>query len=91
MVHHIKQNLNNKNIAQGLFLDVWSAFEKVWHNGLLAKLSQIGIDGSFHNLIDSYLMGRKPVVVVDGVKSDTCDQTGKLWGILVPSRILSWQ
>ena len=73
MVHHIKQNWNNKSITQGLFLDVSSAFEKVWHNGLLAKLTQIGIDGSFHNLIGSYLKDRKHVVVVDGVKSDTCE------------------
>ena len=54
-----------------LFLDVSSAFDKVWHNGLLAKLNQIGVDGTFHNTISSYLAGRKQVVVVDGIKSDT--------------------
>ena len=43
MVHNIKQNWTNKKITQGLFLDVSAAFDKVWHNGLLAKLSQIGV------------------------------------------------
>ena len=73
MVHNIKQNWSNKNITQGLFLDVSGAFNGVWHNGLLAKLGQIGVEGSFLNLMRSYLTGRKQVVVVDGVKSDTLD------------------
>ena len=45
----------------------------MWHNGLLAKLSQIGVEGSFLNLIGSYLEGRRQVVVVDGVKSNTLE------------------
>ena len=54
----------------GSILDLSSAFEKVWHNGLLAKLGQIGVEGTFLNTISSYLAGRQQVVVVDGVKSD---------------------
>ena len=73
MVDNIKQNWSNKNITQGLFLDVSGAFDGVWHNGLLAKLGQIGVEGSFLNLMRSYLTGRKQVVVVDGVKSDTLE------------------
>ena len=70
IVHNIKQNWTNKKITQGLFLDVSAAFDKVWHNGLLAKLDQIGVEGTFLDTIRSYLAGRKQVVVVDGVKSD---------------------
>ena len=51
-------------------MDVSAAFDKVWHNGLLAKLDQIGVEGTFLDTISSYLAGRKQVVVVDGVKSD---------------------
>ena len=43
IVHNIRISWGNKNITHGLFLDVSSAFDKVWHNGLLAKLSQIGV------------------------------------------------
>ena len=44
LVHNIQQNWTNRKITHGVFLDVSSAFDKVWHNGLVAKLSQIGID-----------------------------------------------
>ena len=50
----------------GIFLDVKSAFDKVWHKGLLAKLEQINISGNLLNLFQSYLTNRKQVVVVDG-------------------------
>ena len=66
IVHNIRQNWGNNKITQGLFLDVSSAFDKVWHNGLLAKLAQIGVEDIFHDTIRSYLSGRRQVVVVDG-------------------------
>ena len=40
------------------------------HNGLIAKLDQIGVAGNFLKTIQNYLTGRSQVVVVDGVKSD---------------------
>ena len=52
-----------------MFLDISSAFDKVWHVGLLAKLEQIGISDSVLDLFTSYLSNRKQCVVVDGVKS----------------------
>ena len=70
IVHNIRQNWTNKKVTQGLFLDVSAAFDKVWHNGLLAKLNQIGVDGTFLNTIGSYLADRRQVEVVDGVKSE---------------------
>ena len=73
IVHNIRTTWGQKKVTQGLFLDVSSAFDKVWHNGLLAKLSQIGVDGSFFDIIRSYLSDRRQVVVVDGQKSDTLD------------------
>ena len=73
IVHKIRKTLSDKNISQGIFLDVSAAFDKVWHNGLLAKLGQIGVEGSFLDTISSYLAGRQQVVVVDGVKSDVLD------------------
>ena len=38
IVHKIKKNWAEKKLTHGLFLDVSSAFDKVRHNGLLAKL-----------------------------------------------------
>ena len=73
IVHNIRKTWSETNILKGIFLDVSAAFHKVWHNGLLAKLGQIGVEGSFLNTISSYLAGRQQVVVVDGVKSDVLD------------------
>ena len=73
IVHNIRKNWNNNRITHGVFLDVSSAFDKVWHNGLLAKLDQAGIVEQFHGLISSYLKNRKQVVLVDGQKSEIVD------------------
>ena len=41
----------------------------MWHNGLIAKLDQIGISGNLLTLLKSYLSNRKQCTVVDGFKS----------------------
>ena len=46
------------------------AFVKVWHEGLLHKLKQNGIDGKLLSLITSYLSNRKQRVVLNGETSD---------------------
>ena len=69
LVHNIRTAWGNSNVAHGLFLDISSAFDKVWHKGLLAKLEQIGICNEVLLLFDSYLSKRKQCVVVEGVKS----------------------
>ena len=51
IVHNIRQNWTNKKISHGLFLDVSAAFDKVWHNGLIGKLNQIGVEGQFLDTI----------------------------------------
>ena len=73
IVHNIRKSWCDKNITQGLFLDVSSAFDKVWHQGLLAKLGQIGEQGTFYDTIKSYISDIRQIVVVDGEKSDITD------------------
>ena len=70
IIHNIRKNWGIDIITHGLFLDVSAAFDKVWHNGLLAKLGQIGVERIFLDTVRSYLADRKQIVVVDGVKSD---------------------
>ena len=73
IVHLIKKSWTKGHITQGVFLDVSAAFDKCWHQGILAKLRQNKIDGLCLTLFESYLSGRKQVVVVDGVKSEIRD------------------
>ena len=69
LVHQIRVSWGMSKIAHGCFLDISAAFDKVWHNGLIAKLEQIGIKDEFLQLFKSYLSERKQCTVVDGVKS----------------------
>ena len=70
IIHLIKLSWSYGNITHGVFLDVSAAFDKCWHSGILEKLKQNRIEGKCLALFESYLRGRKQIVVVDGVKSD---------------------
>ena len=40
---------------RAVFLDISKAFDKVWHEGLIHKLKQNGIDGKILALLTNYL------------------------------------
>ena len=42
------------------FLDIFKAFDKIWHEGLLFKLETIGISGNLLKLFQSFsVIGKK--------------------------------
>ena len=55
---------------RSVFLDISKAFDKVWHNGLLFKLSQNGISGNLLDLLSSFLSDRKQRVLLNGQTSE---------------------
>ena len=55
--------------VNAVFLDISKAFDRVWHRGLLHKLSSFGIHGTFHEWFSSYLFGRRQSVVMNGATS----------------------
>lgn len=57
VVHSISQALENKEYAPTAFLDVSSAFDKVWHEGLLHKISP-HFPAPLSLLLSSYLSRR---------------------------------
>ena len=50
-------------------LDIFKAFDRVWHAGLLYKLKSYGISGQIFGLISSFLSNRRLRVVLDGKSS----------------------
>ena len=69
IIHQIRTSWGKGNLCHGVFLDISSAFDKVWHKGLLAKLEQIGMSNTVLKLFEEYLSNRKQCVVVDGIRS----------------------
>ena len=51
---------------KGVFLDISKAFDKVWHEGLLLKLSLNGFSGNFLKLLGGFLYCCKQRVVLNG-------------------------
>ena len=62
LVTKIKQNIDNKNIVVGIFVDLKKAFDTVCHKLLLKKLESINITGSALKMFKSYLTNRSQIV-----------------------------
>ena len=56
--------------TRAVFLDIYKAFDKVWHNDLLHKLEFSGFSGPLLNLIRDFLSERQQRVVLNGKNSD---------------------
>ena len=49
IVSQIYETIDRGNEIRAVFLDISKAFDRVWHDGLLYKLKQLGIDGTLSN------------------------------------------
>jgi len=57
LTNTIERAFENKEYCSAAFLDVSQAFDKVWHEGLIYKLSKI-LPGNYCQLLESYITGR---------------------------------
>ena len=55
-----------------VYVDLQSAFDKVWIDGLLYKLARCGVRGALARWLQAYLSARTARVRLDGVLSDPC-------------------
>ena len=55
--------------ARVVSLDLSRAFDRVWHRGLIAKLTSCGIGGGLHDWLTDFLRDRSQTVVVRGQES----------------------
>ena len=68
--HSIVSAMDDRKLVRYVFCDCSKAFDRVWHDGLLFKLNDIGIRGSLHEWLRSYLSNRTQKVVVKGEQSE---------------------
>ena len=75
IVHDIHTAFDDKNCLEvrSIYLDMSKAFDKVWHDGLIFKLKQNGIEGKLLTLLRNYLTDRKQRVVINGKESSWGD------------------
>ena len=70
LYHTFCNALDNGKELRIVFCDISKAFDRVWHNGLVAKLKFIGIQNNFLLWFNSYLIDHKQRVVLPGVESE---------------------
>ena len=73
LTESIKNDLDNKEIVSGIFIDLEKAFDTVNHSILCNKLNYYGFRGKFNDLIKSYLINRKQFVSINGYDSTKQD------------------
>ena len=54
----IQNAINHKEYTVGVFLDFNKAYDMLWREGLLYKISNLNIDGNMYNWIKDFLTGR---------------------------------
>ena len=70
MSHNVLPTLlKNREVARVVCLDIARAFDRVWHPGLLEKLSALGFSGTLHAWLTDYLKDRSLKVVLNGRES----------------------
>lgn len=70
MYHEICINREMMKNTCFVFCDISKAFDRVWHSGLLKKLSAYGISGPLFSLLENYLSDEKQFVFVNNSRSN---------------------
>ena len=66
IIHEIYSSFDEGLEVRSIFLNIAKAFDKVWHYGIIFKLTQNGISGNLLNLLRDFLNERKQRVILNG-------------------------
>ena len=67
ITHEIYKSFDEGLEVRSVFLDISKAFDKVWHDGIIYKLTRNGITGNLLNLLRDFLSDRKQRVVLNPI------------------------
>ena len=73
IAHEIYGSMDQGYEVCGVFLDISNAFNKVWHNDLLHKVKENGINGPLLNVLGDFLSSRKQRVVLKSQNASWSD------------------
>ena len=65
VTERISRTLNLSGSSQAIALDIFKAFDRIWHNGVLHKLRAYDVTNHIFQIISSFLCGQKLKVVLD--------------------------
>ena len=63
ITHAIYKAFDSNQEIRAIFLDISRAFDRVWYEGIIFKLQQLGVEGEAINIIKSFLADRVQRVV----------------------------
>ena len=69
ITHEIFQLFDEGVEVKSVFVGISHAFDKVWHKGLIFKVSQNGMSGNLLDILSEFLSNWKRRVVLNGQKS----------------------
>lgn len=70
LITYLKNNIDQKKVALGVFIDLRKAFDTISHKLLLQKLQNMGIGGSVLKMLESYLTNRYQSVKIGNSQSE---------------------
>ena len=69
ITHEVYKSFDEDHKVRSVFLDISKAFDKVWPDGLIFKLTQKGIPGNLLKLLRDFLSEIRQRVVLNGQAS----------------------
>ena len=70
LYHSFCKALDMKKDIRIVYCDITKAFDRVWHEGIIYKLKNLGIVGNLLTFFENYLSNRKQRVVINGQCSE---------------------
>ena len=86
ITHEIYESFDVGLEVRSVFLAISKAFDKVWHDGIIYRLTENGISENLLNLLEDFLKERKQRVVLNGEVSTL--KISMLEYLKVPSLVL---